>query len=255
MGDVPALLYHKITNEWEVGVTWVTPIAFERQMKALADAGWTTVLPGEKAGERVFHLIFDDGYEGIFQNGLPVLEQLGFQATVFLPGAYIGLENSWDHQLLGRRHRHLGSAMIRRLVQAGWTIGSHGMTHRALTHLTDDEARQELIQGKAVIEEITGEACPWVSFPFGRYDSKIIDLSREAGYSGAVVPTRSNAVEPDFSLIVADAVYQPATRSQALRLVGRQGALYYGGRLGRRFVNRASAGTILWKTLFQSKLQ
>ncbi len=265
----PALLYHKVDPRWEAGVTWVTPSVFRRQMERLAEAGWKTILPdlnqvkqklpppssagGESKGgvsidNNHFHLIFDDGYEGIYHHAFPVLEELGFKASVFIPSGYIGKMNDWDHQLLGRRFRHLSVSMLNELSAAGWMIGSHGVSHTDLSGEGDKQLRNELSVSRSMLQDIIGFDIKWLSFPFGRYGRRVIDAAVDAGYSGAVVPVLRSSVDiPDyFSILEADAVYSWDTPGMVLKRL-RRGSGYRLGRGLRMVMNSFSLGTVIWK--------
>jgi len=265
----PALLYHKVDARWEVGVTCVSPRSFHRQMGKLAHAGWTTILPDEihsasneagccqvpssdsKMAGRRFLLIFDDGYEGIYHEALPILRELGFKAVVFIPTGFIGRENDWDHHLLGRRFRHLSRSMLADLSEVGWAICSHTVSHPDLNRISDERLTLELTESRRTLQEITGQEVNWVSFPFGRYNRRVIAAAVEAGYSGAVVPViRSGVVTQDgFDLLLADAVYLWDTPDMVLGRLHR-GRGYRFGRAFRCVTNSFSLGTVLWKRIF-----
>src|SRR3712207_216342 len=42
-------------------------------------------------------LTFDDGYEDFLHNAVPVLERLGFSATVFVVAGMLGSKSRWQH--------------------------------------------------------------------------------------------------------------------------------------------------------------
>ncbi len=250
-----ALLYHKVTPRWEVGVTWVTPLAFQRQMEKLAEAGWRTTLPDEQGmttdEHKEFLLIFDDGYECIYRYAYPILTDLGFKAVVFIPSGYIGRMNDWDHHLLGRRFGHLTLEMLNELTAAGWMIESHTVSHVDLLRLRDDLLGLEIGGSRRELQTSIGQQLNWISYPFGRYDQRVVDASIKAGYSGAVVPVCRRSVDvPDgFNLIVADAVYRWDTPKMVLNRL-EQGDGYCAGRRLRRIVNGFSVGTVVWRRLF-----
>jgi len=259
-------------------------------MLTLKGAGWETILPGEEnsipsrftggkdntnpphftgmkdntvpprfAGEeskggaqtKRFHLIFDDGYEGVYHHAFPILEEIGFKATVFIPSRYIGKNNDWDHQLFGRPFRHLSSKMLCDLVEAGWMIGSHGISHIDLISLDDKQLRAELFVSREILSETIESEVEWISFPFGRYGTREIDSAIEAGYRGTIVPAlrKSAKTSNGLQIIIADAVYCWDPTAIILgRLERRKG--YGAGRLFRTVTNRCSYGTVMWKRLF-----
>ncbi|NQT35526.1 polysaccharide deacetylase family protein [bacterium] len=276
--DRPALLYHKVSPSWEVGVTRVSPPDFYRQMKRLAEAGWSTILPSEAcpcgsrdrritpsspdqvqhtsdsdSSTKQFLLIFDDGYKCIYKYALPVLREFGFRATVFIPSAYLGKTNDWDHQLLGRRFDHLDRDMLLSLIKEGWEIGSHTVSHIDLLQAGREHQADEIFNSRLKLKELTGQEVNWISFPFCRYDRKILEIAINAGYSGGVIPVQHDSVTaPDgFCLLKADAVYRWDSGSSVNRLLERGNGYKLSGRL-RSAANRLSYGTVLWKRLFSN---
>lgn len=256
ISETPALLYHKVTPKWDSGITSVFPGQFRRQMQYLADSGWQAVgIPDSDdlhtIGEKQFFLIFDDGYASIQKYALPILRKLRFKATLFMPTDYVGAWNYWDHQLLGRKFRHLSWDMLSELVSEGWTIGSHTTTHGDLTKHTPEKLREEIENSKRELERNLGINVKWISFPFGRYNSEVIRVSQEAGYIGGVGPAIRDASLDSFSLIQADAVYVLDSRKTIMSFLTRSGIRYRVWRPLKGAINRASGGTILWQRLFR----
>ncbi len=262
--QIPALLYHKVTPRWEVGITSVYPSQFKRQMEALASNGWRSVTPSftppyyveeelrGRSNLKQFHLMFDDGYEGIHRYAMPVLDRLNFKATIFMPTGYVGKWNDWDHQLLGRRFKHLDWGMLRELVSAGWSIQSHTVMHRDLTGLDDQKLRDELRCSKEVLEDRLGIVVKWISFPFGCYDSRVIDMANDVGYCGAVVPVmRQLCDNEDFRFVSADAIYVWDSVKLVISHLDREGWRHDLWHPMKRVINSASSGTVFWQKLFK----
>jgi peptidoglycan/xylan/chitin deacetylase (PgdA/CDA1 family) len=198
-----------------------------------------------------FHLIFDDGYEGIYRHAYPILEELGYKATVFIPSGFIGKDNTWDYHFFGRPFRHMNQQMLRDLSKAGWMIGSHGISHSDFLSLNQKQQRQELLASREMLSEIIEDEVKWISFPFGRYSKREIEASYEAGYVGAVVPVINKSVKTpsEIAIIIADAVYcWDPTGIIPGRL--ERGRGYGTGRLFRSITNKCSYGTVLYKRLF-----
>ncbi|MGH7673879.1 MAG: polysaccharide deacetylase family protein, partial [Gemmatimonadales bacterium] len=116
----PVLCYHRVGGPIELGVTRVGRGVFERQMTALARAGWRTLpmdefaaslaaLPASRSPlpDKAVLLTFDDGYADLACHAYPVLADLGLTATTFLITGSVGRENTWDARYTWRRLRHL----------------------------------------------------------------------------------------------------------------------------------------------------
>lgn len=113
------------------------------------------------------HIIctFDDGYLGVFDYALPILKKYGFTATVFVCTDYIGNDNSWN--LKDKTVRtHMNLNMLKTLYDEGWEIGSHGITHRSLLRLTDDDLANELSSSKFLLSQYFGEIISY-AYPYG----------------------------------------------------------------------------------------
>ena len=89
------LFYHRVSDDDDPLA--VSPRRFREQMELLAAGGYEVVdltaavdlLELGLSPPRVVALNFDDGYRDVAENALPVLERLGFRATVFLPTGVI----------------------------------------------------------------------------------------------------------------------------------------------------------------------
>ncbi|PIO48442.1 MAG: hypothetical protein CMR00_04815 [[Chlorobium] sp. 445] len=124
--------YHKITSHLDFGICTRTPEDFQY------DASWIASLPCEQRP----HIIFDDGYEDTFEVAYPILDALGLRASLFVITNWIGKPNHWDANFFGT-FQHISLCHLRQLAAAGWEIGSHGATHRALTTLSRHALRQD----------------------------------------------------------------------------------------------------------------
>lgn len=115
-------------------------------------------------------ITFDDGYTNFPELALPVLQELGFHATVFVPSGKIGYYNDWD-----RMHAEfcrmdiMSLSELRQLPQESVEIGSHGITHTPLNRVSDTEIKREIIGSRSEVEQRTGRRVRFFSFPFGAY--------------------------------------------------------------------------------------
>ncbi|MGH7547954.1 MAG: polysaccharide deacetylase family protein [Gemmatimonadales bacterium] len=193
----PVLCYHRIGGSLELGVTRVSRSVFERQMTALAKAGWRTLTLSAFAGrvqrsvapsDNEFLLTFDDGYASLAESAYPVLASLGFTATTFLVTDYVGGTNTWDARYTWRRLDHLDWDAVERWRGwggggGGFDFGSHTATHARLTWLDDARAADELARSRATLVARLGEtAGRAVAYPFGAADERVERLAHAAGY-------------------------------------------------------------------------
>lgn len=96
--NVPVLMYHHVSAEGNGG-TIISTEGFERQIRALSEAGYTPVSVqemidfvhrGGELPEKPVCISFDDGYESNFSLAGPILEKYGMKATVFCIGSSMG---------------------------------------------------------------------------------------------------------------------------------------------------------------------
>jgi len=178
----PILMYHHIrippkkTNKIESGLD-VSPLNFEEQMAYLYAKGYKTISLDklfEKSEEKKFIITFDDGYKDVIENAYPLLKRLDYKSTIFLIVNDIGKEGylNWED--------------IKILEKAGWSFGSHTLSHRNLLSLKQDEAEKEIVLSKEKLEGKLENPVDFFCYPAGKFNQDIIKLVKEAGYKGAV---------------------------------------------------------------------
>jgi peptidoglycan/xylan/chitin deacetylase (PgdA/CDA1 family) len=91
-------------------------------------------------------------------------------ATFFITAGAIGEGETMDW-------RH-----IRALHAAGMEIGSHTLTHRPPSTLSDDELRYELHESRRVLEDGLGAPVTSISSPTGFFNPRMRAIAREVGY-------------------------------------------------------------------------
>jgi len=196
----PILMYHQVgphrpgspLNRWRV-----TERDFAWQLDTLRRLGYQGVAlrdllespkresPAPSANARRVVLTFDDGYRGVRERALPALLSRGFSATVFVVADRIGGANDWDGETPAEPL--LAADEIRALHGAGFEIGSHGATHRALTALSGTDLAREVAGSKETLERIIGAPVTSFCYPYGAFDDRVVEAVRAAGYSAATV--------------------------------------------------------------------
>jgi peptidoglycan/xylan/chitin deacetylase (PgdA/CDA1 family) len=68
----------------------------------------------------------------------------------------------------------------------GFGIGSHTVSHPNLAVLSKQTALSELNDSKRAIEAQLSRACPHLSYPYGAYNSQVVEVARLCGYEAAV---------------------------------------------------------------------
>jgi peptidoglycan/xylan/chitin deacetylase (PgdA/CDA1 family) len=174
------LLYHEIAIpgrelcEIEPGyVRYVLDAPrFEAQMRTIKEAGLRGVSV-TRALEFPTHAVgitFDDGCETDLLAAAPILKELDFGATFYVTSGRVG------------QNGYMSAAQLREICGLGFEIGCHSMTHPFLTDLDRDGLRREIVEAKDQLEHFIGQPIRHFSCPGGRYDGRVIEMARGAGY-------------------------------------------------------------------------
>lgn len=198
------------------GFRFVTMAALAR----IADGGAPP--PGYAA------VTFDDGFRSNYTTALPILSERGIPATVYVTINFIDGSSPW----IGASDAGamMTQVQLRELVAAGWELGGHTMTHADLSLLDYDGCRQEIEQGVAELERITGSHVQTFAYPFGRYGQAALQAVSDIGLLAAVTVgsgswsrlemTRSmvGAIDPlPIVLLKLTDRYEPLLRSAPAR--------------------------------------
>jgi peptidoglycan/xylan/chitin deacetylase (PgdA/CDA1 family) len=201
MQDVLVLCYHAVSPSWDATLS-IPPDRLASQLSALARRGYRGATFAEAVTDpphpRTVAVTFDDSYRSVKELGRPILDELGWPGTVFVPTAYAGAEEprGWpgtDHWL---DTEHADELMpmnweeLAELRDAGWEVGSHTVTHPHLSEIGDAQLATELRESAAEIERRLG-ACETIAFPYGDHDGRVVAATIEAGYrAAAALPSR-----------------------------------------------------------------
>ena len=182
---IPILEYHMVDTHEDADshLYNVPPDEFAAQLDYLQREGYTTItlmdfLRAKKGKQQLpdkpIILTFDDGYKDNYTVLLPMLEERGMTAVVFMATNMIGLPDylTWDE--------------LRDMSQRGIEIGSHTANHQPLTTFTPEEQQDEVHLSKLMLE---WNGLPTVfsfSYPNGMYDDTMPALLQQNEYLAAV---------------------------------------------------------------------
>jgi len=188
---VPILMYHHV-GEPPRGADairrdlTILPSEFEAQMAYLYEEGYQTIhlsdlilhlQMGRPLPPKPIVITFDDGYDDVFTNAYPVLEEYGFVATFFII-TWLADEGRDDY---------LSWAEIKALHAAGMEIGSHTYNHPDLRGQPYDYLVWQILGSKEAIEARIKEPMRVFAYPSGRYDQQAMEVVKSTGHWGAVV--------------------------------------------------------------------
>lgn len=186
--EARVLCYHRIDDEQHRSC--VTPQAFRDQMQYLRDSGFD-IVPlitiaehlDRRAGfaPRTVAVTFDDGFADNYHHAFPVLRALDIPATVFVAA------DSMGGRLTSLRDRPAGVAaldwaQLREMHGAGWSVGSHTLSHPRLTELPADLLERELVGSRRIIGTEVGTVPDLFCYPRGDFNDCVRDAVRRAGY-------------------------------------------------------------------------
>lgn len=157
--QVPVFLYHQIDPQAEGDIS-ITPEHFEAQIAALAEAGYTAVLPedlqayvnqGKALPEKPILITFDDGYLSNYEYAWPILEKYGMKATIFVIGSTVGNTEHYKD------------------------------TNYPITpHFTWEQAREMVDSGVISIQSHTYDMHQWAPYESGQARENILRWERES---------------------------------------------------------------------------
>lgn len=127
---------------------------------------------------------FDDGFQSVVRNAIPLLLRRGIPSIHFVPARLLGERAAWDGaEKYDRSPETVMDALtLAELARDLVVIGSHTATHPVLPDLETDEIRAEFQRSREILRQYTGQVVDLLSFPYGQYDDRCIGLARDAGY-------------------------------------------------------------------------
>ena len=138
-----------------------------------------------------FNIWFDDGDLSIFEMGLPMLKRFGLKATVAIVTGYVG-KNYPLHRV--QPCPFMGIPHLEELIEEGWEIASHSVSHRHFTTLTDEEVEAELLESKQWVVDNLGVEPKKFAFPADMATPEQVKLAKEYYEYVRPIPSRADAI-------------------------------------------------------------
>ena len=187
--QVVVLCYHRVEGA-AGGALSIAPEMFEQHMQRLKDRGIAVISMQDflawRRNEKTIParsalITIDDGYISAFETARPILKKFNYPWTYFIYTKYVGTGGksiSWEQ---------LGA-----LRDEGVEIGAHTVSHLSLreTRNKSPEAydawlRDEIIGSRQILEKKLGIRCTIFAYPEGRYNAKVLDVVKSAGFEAA----------------------------------------------------------------------
>ena len=179
-GTCVVLYYHEVRPE--------SRAAFGRQMEILLRSA--TATRADRTDElkpNTHHaaVTFDDGYQNVIENALPELQKRGIPSTMFIITEALGRFPDWltNPSDSARLQKIVSPDRLRELPPEIMDVGSHTLTHRRLTKISEEQARQEIAESGLKLERLLNRKVKLFSFPFGAMNDRLVEVCRESGYT------------------------------------------------------------------------
>ncbi len=201
--EVPILCYHNIKDfsssaSGNIKVYTVKPPAFAEQMKALADAGYETILPEQLYNYLVFNgslpekpimITFDDTREEQFSIGAAEMKKYGFKGVFFIMTVSVN------------RPGYMSKEQIKNLSDDGHVVAAHTWDHHMVTKYSGDDWNTQLVKPKAKLQEIIGKPVTDFAYPFGLWNTAAIPELKKSGYKMAyILSTKRDTADPLYTI-------------------------------------------------------
>jgi len=201
--EVPILCYHQIKDfNASAGamtkVYTVKPVDFAAQMKALSEAGYTSILP-EQLYEYLVHnaplpakpimITFDDTRAEQYSIGAAEMKKYGFKGVFFVMTVSIN------------RPGYMSKEEIKSLADEGHVVAAHTWDHHMVTKYSGEDWNTQLVKPKAKLEEIIGKPLTDFAYPFGLWNTAAIPELKKSGYEMAyILSTKRDSIDPLYTI-------------------------------------------------------
>lgn len=132
---------------------------------------------GKPIPEKTVVLSVDDGYKTFLENGMPLLREFGYKATLFINTNQFG---SGDF---------LSEDEIRQLMDEGIEIQNHSDSHAYFVNIKPQELeeafREDLLKAQDIFREKFGFKPTLYSYPYGEYTPAMQEVLKKEGYVAA----------------------------------------------------------------------
>jgi len=194
---VVVLLYHRVNDDMRDSLT-IGIEQFDRQMNLLARRCRVVDIRDIVAGRvtrdtprPIVAVTFDDGYRDNYDNAFPVLLRNRVPAAFFVSTGKISVDGAFDHDLrrIGHGLPTMTWEQLREMQAAGFTIGSHSVSHLDCGTASLEQVRTELRESRATLATELGLDQLIFAYPFGGRQNmtpQALEVVRAEGYAGCL---------------------------------------------------------------------
>lgn len=204
------LQYHHISSSTPSS-TSISVARFEEHLKLIEQEGFTVIsipqfidyLDGSlELPENSVLITFDDGYEDVLTNAVPLLVKRGWPFSIFVVPSLVD----------SHRPNYMSWEQLNSVRSQGGSILNHTMTHAHLPKHEEGESetawrsrmKYEVLDAENMIFKNTGENYKILAYPYGEYNPELISLLKTWGFraftqaSGAVDRSSNDRSLPRF---------------------------------------------------------
>ena len=173
----------------------ITPLSFENDLRRLKSEGYTFYfvkdIPGIfngsiKLGNKSIVFTFDDGYEDFYTDVFPIIKKYNVKVTIYVVYNFIGKPN------------YMNKAQIQEVINSGLVeLGSHSMNHLNLISILPQRYSHEIQTSKKELQKLFGTTVYTFAYPYGFYNSQLINEVKNSGYTAAVGTSESKLQSRD----------------------------------------------------------
>ena len=190
--SIPILMYHSVSND--NNPMSISVEKFKKQMKLMKLLGYKSINLKDLSNSinhKTFIITFDDGYENVYLNALPIIKELNLCATCFFVSGYVDKYNIWDEKKdKYKKLKLMNEKQILEWSLNGLEIGSHSAEHKNLKEISYSDKIYQISEPKKYFKEKFDIDVQSFSYPYGSFDDESVKIVRE-NYKYAVTTNRS----------------------------------------------------------------
>ncbi|WP_420386409.1 polysaccharide deacetylase family protein [Roseivirga sp.] len=179
--SISTFVYHRFGDD-RFPSTNIKLEQFEAHLKYLKENDYQVVTLSEalkrlqkrKRFPKTAVLTVDDGYLTFYQNAIPLLQQYGFTATVFVNTETVGGSDFMDWK------------QLQEVQELGIEIGNHSHSHAYFLNTSQEEFESDLELSETEFSTHLGRVPVVYAYPYGEWNPEMAAHLEAKGYLGAV---------------------------------------------------------------------
>jgi peptidoglycan/xylan/chitin deacetylase (PgdA/CDA1 family) len=177
---VPMLMYH-VVGDVPQGAAfpdlYVKPSDFIAQMNYLSRHGYHAVTMQQvydfwqgkgSLPDKPVVITFDDGFTTDYTLVAPLLKTVDWPATLFL--------------IVGRHKPRMPHRQVQAMIDSGWELGSHTITHEELPSLSAKGMRKDIAGSRKLLRKEYHVPVNFFCYPSGKFNAQAEAEVQRAGY-------------------------------------------------------------------------